>query len=390
MATVFRQSSSPGATSAAPPAQSTVCQLLHSLTIGGAEVLAARLARRQRGRYRFVFACLDDLGPLGNQLRNEGFPVHVLGRRPGLDLGCVRRFAAFLRSEDVDLIHAHQYTPYFYASLARRLYRRPPILFTEHGRFFPDLPNRKRIIANRLLLERRDRVVGVGESVRQALIHNEGIPPSRVGVIYNGVDLEAFSSEAADRESVRRELGLRSDEFAIFQVARLDHLKDHSTAIRTIARVVQRRPVARLVLIGEGPEEPRIRAEVERLGVSSSVLLLGLRTDVARLLPAADAFLLTSISEGIPVTLIEAMGARLPVVATAVGGIPEVVLNGKTGLLAPSGADAALADGLLRLVVEPGFRERLGLAGRERALSRFPQHLMHTSYLNCYEQMLNG
>src|SRR6516165_4253528 len=143
---------------AAGPDVATVCQVLHTLCVGGAEVLAARLARRLRDRYRFLFVCLDELGTLGEELRNEGFPVHVLGRRPGLDLRCTYRLAALLRRERVDVIHAHQYTPFFYCLTARLLCRRPALLFTEHGRHFPDYPRRKRMLANRLLLRQRDRV----------------------------------------------------------------------------------------------------------------------------------------------------------------------------------------------------------------------------------------
>src|SRR2546423_3463873 len=153
----------------------TVCQLLHSLNVGGAEVLAARLARRWRGTFRFVFACLDEVGPLGEERRAEGFPVEVLGRKAGLDWGCPLRLARLLRRERVDVLHAHQYTPFFYGLAARLATRfagslpRRPILFTEHGRHQPDYPRPKRMLANRLLLSRRDRVVGVRAAVRQAL-----------------------------------------------------------------------------------------------------------------------------------------------------------------------------------------------------------------------------
>src|SRR5947209_3520073 len=132
----------------------TVCQVLHTLQVGGAEMLAARLARRLRGRCRFVFACLDGLGTLGEQLRGEGFPVEVVGRRSGLDYRCALRLAKVFRRESVDLVHAHQYTPFFYTLLARLLCRRPPVLFTEHGRHYPDYPRPKRMVVNRLLLER--------------------------------------------------------------------------------------------------------------------------------------------------------------------------------------------------------------------------------------------
>ncbi|HEY7424193.1 MAG TPA: glycosyltransferase, partial [Gemmataceae bacterium] len=278
----------------------TICQLLHSLQVGGAEVLAARLARQLNRGHHFVFACLDELGPLGQELRDEGFTVHVLNRRLGLDWKCPWRLARFLRQENVDLVHAHQYTPFFYALAARRLYRRPPVLFTEHGRHHPDYPRRKRILANRLLLEARDRVVGVGKAVRQALVHNEGIPDHRVGVIYNGINLAPFCNGRPDRSAIRQEIGVGADDLVLLQVARLDYLKDHATALRTLSQIRKARPDARLVLAGEGPERGAIQELIQRLGLSANVRLLGLRSDVARLLAAADVFLLTSISEGIP------------------------------------------------------------------------------------------
>jgi glycosyltransferase involved in cell wall biosynthesis len=364
--------------------------VLHTLCVGGAEVLAARLARGLRDRYRFLFVCLDELGTLGEELRNEGFPVHVLGRRPGLDLRCTYRLASLLRREHVDVIHAHQYTPFFYGITARMLCRRAAVLFTEHGRHFPDYPRRKRMLANRLLLRRRDRVVAVGEAVRRALMANEGIPTEWIEVVYNGVNLTPFVAADHDRAALRREIGVGRDDLIIIQVARLDYLKDHATAVRTLGHIVRRRPDARLVLVGEGPELDKIKEQVRQAGLEGNVRLLGLRKDVARLVAAADVFLLTSISEGIPLTLIEAMGAGLPVVATGVGGVGEVVEDGATGLLAPSGDDAALAGHVLRLAEDRALAARMGQRGRERALGLFAEDRMHAGYSRLYNELVRG
>jgi sugar transferase (PEP-CTERM/EpsH1 system associated) len=373
-----------------PERGATIVQLLHALTVGGAEVLAARLARRLRDEYRFVFVCLDGLGELGEQLRGAGFPVHVLGRRPGLDWRCPLRLARVLGRERADLVHAHQYTPFFYGLMGRLLCRRPPVLFTEHGRWLPDIRRPRRILANRLLVERRDRIVGVGKSVRQALIRNEGLPARRVGVVYNGIDVHAFGDTRHDRPAVRREIGLGPHDLAILQVARLDHLKDHATAVRALARVARERPEARLVLIGEGPERAKIEACVREYKLAGRVVFLGLRRDVARLLAAADLFLLTSISEGIPLTVLEAMAAGLPVVSTRVGGVPEIVADGQTGLLAPAGDDEALAAVILQLAGNENLRRQLGDAGRERARTRFSEERMVGEYARIYEEMLHG
>jgi glycosyltransferase involved in cell wall biosynthesis len=244
--------------------------------------------------------------------------------------------------------------------------------------------------ANWLLLRRRDRVVAVGEAVRQALVQNEGFPGERVRVIYNGIDLCPYRNGLANRLAVREELGIGPEELLIFQVARLDYLKDHATAVRTIQRLAQRCPRIRLALIGEGPEMDKIRELVAQHRVQNHICFLGRREDVARLLQAGDLFLLTSISEGIPLTLIEAMAAGLPVVSTAVGGVGEVIAEGKTGLLAPSGDDRALAENILRLADDSSLRRDMGRRGRERANLFFSEDHMHEQYSCLYKEMLGG
>ncbi len=378
------------AKSTIPP---TVCHVLHSLNVGGAEVLAANLTRRLQDRFRLLLVCLDELGPLGEQLQREGFQVVVLGRRRGVDWSCMRRLAACCRDEHVQLIHAHQYTPFFYAAASGLFRRRPPVLFTEHGRWFPDHPRTKRILFNRLMLRPRDRVVGVGKSVRHALIHNEGLRPERVGVIYNGINIATFANgggPTAVRSQVRRELGIGDDDLILLQVARLDALKDHLTAIRALERVSKRWPDVKLLLAGEGPEQSAIAGEIRRRNLESQVRFLGSRSDVPRLLHSADIFLLTSVSEGIPLTVIEAMAAGLPVVATRVGGVPEIVEEGTTGWLAPAGDDAKLADAVLRLAESLPLRRQMGLAGRQRAESMFSDVQWIASYARLYTEMLNG
>ncbi len=335
-------------------ARPTVCHVVHSLSIGGAELLAARLGQ-ELAEFRTVFVCLDSAGVLSEQLRDLGFSISVIGRRAGWDLGCVRKLSRFFRVENVQLVHAHQYTPFFYCLATGLVGRRPPVLFTEHGRHFPDFPRRKRILFNRLFLRRSDRVVSVGQTVKRALVENEGIPSERVQVIYNGVDLDRFGPSECVRATVRDELCLGPSEFVIIQVARLDPLKDHLTAIRMMAKLKAKRDDVRLLLVGGGPERAAIESEIGRLGLARSIQLLGMRDDVDRLLCAADVALLTSVSEGIPLTLIEAMATGLPVVATDVGGVSEVVLPGKTGLLAAAKDDSGLADA----VAGTGCRRRL-------------------------------
>lgn len=181
---------------------------------------------------------------------------------------------------------------------------------------------------------------------------------------------------------------LAEADFVILQVARFDYLKDYGTAVRTFERVVRDEPRARWVIVGDGADREMIEREVCQRNLAGSVRMLGERTDVGRLLAAADVALLTSVSEGFPLTLIEAMAARLPVVATRAGGVQEIVLAENTGLLVPVGDDAGLARAVLRLAADPNLRERMGEAGYERAQQNFSDARMFASYDELYEEMV--
>jgi L-malate glycosyltransferase len=362
----------------------TICHVLHHLDVGGAELLAKHFARHSAGEFRTVFLCLDAVGRLGRELQAEGSTVESVKRRPGFDFGCARRIAKFLRREGVRLIHAHQYTPFFYSALARWCGYTAPIVFTEHGRDDPDFRRWKRVWANRLLLRRADQVVAVGDAVRAALIHHEGFPAERVRVIRNGVDASRFDVCRPARQAVRAELGIAIDEVAVVHVARLNRLKDHGTALQAIAQTLRSGAAMRYFIVGEGEEEPTIRQHIDRLGIGARVHLLGLRQDVPRLLEGMDVFLLSSITEGIPLALLEAMMAQLPCVATNVGGVAEVIATPQAGLLAAAAQPEAIAEHLTRLVGSATMRQEMGLAGRRRAIELFGDDAMRRQYTEIY------
>lgn len=368
----------------------TICHVIHALGVGGAEVLVDTMVRRMSDHFRCVVAVLDDVGDMGRQLLADGFVVEHLHRQPGIDRGCARRLKSFADRHQADILHAHQYTPFFQAMLSRGFLGRRPVLFTEHGRHFPDHPSRKRNVVNRLLLNRRDRLVGCGESVRQALIHNEGLPADRVEVVYNGVDLQSLASgDASRRNALRASFGFCESDFVAIQVARLHELKDHVTAIATIDAARKFNPNIKLLIVGEGDQREAIQNEIQQRDVDRHVVLAGSRSDIADLLTAADCFLMTSISEGIPLTIIEAMAAKLPVVSTAVGGIPEMVTHGESGLLSEVKDSLSLAKHLFHLSQDRALREAVAAIGREQAESRFSLDGMLSGYRDIYLEMIN-
>jgi glycosyltransferase involved in cell wall biosynthesis len=363
--------------------------VIHALGVGGAEVLVDQMVRRMSDEFHCIVAVLDDPGEIGERLQHDGFTVEHLHRRAGIDRGCARRLREFADREGAQILHAHQYTPFFQSMLSRGLLGRRPIVFTEHGRHFPDVPSRKRAIVNRLMLGTNDRLIGCGEAVRQALISNERLPESRVEVIYNGVDLTRIGRSSPDaRERIRDEFGYASSDFVAILVARLHKLKDHQTALRAIDSARKVIPGLRLLLAGEGDQRGAIEQTICRCGLEQTVTLAGSRNDVADLLAAADVFLMSSISEGIPLTVIEAMATRRPVVSTAVGGLPEMIEHGVTGFLAPVGDHAALAWALIELFHQPDLREHMAERGAFRAAEKFSLDGMLSRYRSVYREVL--
>ncbi len=366
----------------------TLVQVLHSLECGGAERLALRLAQGLAPEELTTFICLDRRGPLAAEAEARGFDVHVLGRHPGLDWACRKKLRDLLRRIQPTVLLAHQYTPFFYSSLARGFARRPPIIFIEHGRHFPDPRKLRRILVNRLIFRNGDAVIAVAQSVKRAVVSKEGIPEHRCYVIPNGIDPGPYLAAEARRAEVRRELGLADDEVAVIQVARLDPLKDHATAIAAVEQIDGSR--VRLLMVGDGPEEARLRERVNQSPKRERFRFLGYRQDIPDLLAAADVFLLSSISEGLPVTVLEAMAAGLPVVATSVGDLGEAVENGVTGYLVPPREPDQLAAALQQLCASPQRRRQFGVAGRTRLLAQFTEEKMHAAYRTVIETVVRA
>jgi glycosyltransferase involved in cell wall biosynthesis len=214
----------------------------------------------------------------------------------------------------------------------------------------------------------------------------EGFPAHRVGVIHNGIDAGPVPGWA-DRERARRALGLAPGALAIGTAARLDPVKDLETLVSAFALVHKRRREARLVIAGDGPERQAIRSRVTALGLDGTVIMAGYRPDVRALLPALDIYVNSSISEGVSLTILEAMAAELPVVATRVGGTPEVVTHETTGVLVRARDAASLSAGVLTLAAQPPLRREMGLAGRRAVEARFTMDRMLDDYASVYERL---
>jgi glycosyltransferase involved in cell wall biosynthesis len=346
--------------------------ILHVMQVAGAEVLVAEIIRRLGARIAPTVICLDGVGQLGERMRAEGVTVVSLDRRPGLDLGVARRMAHELRTRRIQVVHAHQYTPFFYAALGSWLVRpRPLMIFTEHGRHYPDVVSAKRRLVNRLLLARRADVINaVCAFSARALADLDGFDRRPIAVIENGIDIPVDAPQPPLTER-RAALGLPATRRHVICVARFHPVKDHEMLLRAFARVAGQVPDVDLLLAGDGPLRPQLEAQIASLGIGGRVRLLGVRRDVPQLLAASDVFTLTSVSEAASLTLLEAMAARRPVVVTDVGGNPEIVRQGIEGRLVPRGDADATAAALVSLLADPQRAVAMGEAGYQRVVERY-------------------
>jgi glycosyltransferase involved in cell wall biosynthesis len=358
------------------------------MQVAGAEVLVAETIRRLGERIRPTILCLDYVGALGEKLRGEGVEVVCLGRKPGRDWRVAWRMAREIRARRLEVLHTHQYSPFFYAALARVLTGGAPrVILTEHGRHYPDRVAPLRRAVNRLFLDGlADEVNAVCGFSARSLSRVDGFMGRRIGVIENGIDVARYHT-AGDRDALRRRLGLDPGRRYLINVARFHPIKDQATLLRGFAPVAAARPDADLLLAGDG----RLRGDLEgltgRLGLGGRVHFLGVRSDVPELLQAADLLLLTSICEAASLTLLEGMAAALPVVATAVGGNPELVRDGVDGILVPRGDAAAVTAAALRLLDDPATARRMGAAGRARVEERFQLAQTVAGYYRLYKHL---
>jgi len=379
-----------------------VLLVVHGLPIGGTEVMVCHLARYLRdSNVEVELGCLDQVGELGKELREEGFPITLYGRRPGWDLGLPRRIGRHVRSGGFEVVHAHQYTCFLYGALAG-LFARTPLVFTEHGRFFPDVPSWKRRIFNRLFGGTARCITAVSQGVKESLVRVEGFRPENVDVLYNGIDVERFAAAGRrSREELRRRAGLPVDATIVGTVGRLDSIKNQSLLLHSVARLSTHQADLNLVIVGDGPERNRLEKEAEQLGIGDRVDFLGNRSDTPELIAAFDVFALSSLSEGTPMTLLEAMAAGTPIVSTAVGGIPEILTTDEDSILVDGvppdyrTRPAADADDYLKrftsslrlLLSDADIRERLTASARRRVVREFSLAVICERYIKLYESL---
>lgn len=368
-----RATSEPCETQPDPP-RVRVCHVSMTLKTGGLERLLVEFGKfHDSSRFDLRFVALADLGPPAEDLRQLGFVVSSLRFGSVGKLAVLRQLASTLREEKVDIVHTHNTYAHFYGALAARWAGVRHVINTQHGRGCgPGWKNRTLFrIANRL----SRRIVGVSKDATALCAGEDRGSADKMATIWNGIDSTRFAYHGP------------ADAPIAISVARLSPEKDFSTLLRAVHAVKQQVPEFRLRMVGDGAERGKLEALTRELGLTQEVEFLGERSDVPQLLKRAGFFVSSSKTEGISLTVLEAMAVGLPVVTTAVGGNPEIVEEGTTGHLVPSQDPDALAAAIVAMCRKRHEWPAMGRTARDRIEEHFEIRKMIRGYEAAYEEL---
>ncbi len=315
----------------------------------------------------------------------EVIPLRMEKRQP---VGAIFRLFRLMRRRRFDLVHTHLFHAGLLGRPLARLARVRGVIHTQHNTLHWESRSRLVSRANRLSLRAADRVVAVGERVARMVQTHGGVPADRIRIIHNGVDTARFRPEGG-REGLLAFAEIPSDAPVVAMVAGFRRVKGHAVMLDAMVKIRHVFPDARLLLVGDGPSRSSVEEAVARRGLADRVVFTGAREDVHRLLPGCAVVVLPSWEEGIPVSALEAMACGLPVVATRVGGTPEVVEDGRTGLLVPPGDPRTLAAAVVELLRRPDYARTLGKEGREVARTRYDVSSMVRKTALLYQDVLS-
>lgn len=371
---------------ARPDHRRRVVFALDTFEVGGTELNAIRTAERlDRDRFAVEFICLAERGPLLARVREGGFRVTEFAIGSLVGAGALRegvRLRRWLRREAIDVFHAHDVYTNIWGVPVARLARVPLVIASR--RWWLETNRPAHVWLNRWSYRLAHRVLANSPSVGQ-LLEREGVPNARILVVPNFVEDHAFAPPGGEFVGrLRAELGLDDGDDVVGIVANFHAIKDLATMIRATARLAPDRPRLKVVLVGDGAERERLQALAMSLGVARHIVFAGRRPAQPSMHWLFDVSVLCSRGEGFPNSVVEAMAAKRPVVATAVGGVPDAVVDGETGFLVEPGDDATLARQVALLLQQPALARAMGEAGARRARALFGErevlHILESAY----------
>lgn len=364
-----------------------VLHVVDTLEVSGSQATLLYLIERTRPELSYSVCCVRHAGATASRFADLGVPLTALGKGPGREWQLWLPITRLCRRIRPDIVHTHNWGAVD-GILGARLAGVPALVHTEHGNRGDLLAGgRRRRLGRRLASHLVDRIVVVSDELHRSMRSDLAVRAAKLHVIRNGVDAELFRPPP-ERDVLRRRLGFAADDLLVGTTGRLEEVKNQQLLIEAAARLVPKHPRLRVVLVGDGGRRAALEELRDRLGLERRVVFAGARDDVPAWLGVLDVFALPSHAEGTSVALLEAMAVGLPVVATRVGGSPDLVEDGACGRLTPPGDVDALAQALDGLLASPELRREYGTAARARACERHTVERTVAAYRTLYESLV--
>ncbi len=370
-----------------------ILQIVNGFAIGGAETKLLDLIRRlDRKKYEIFVVSVGQGGPLQSDFEKAADDLVVFEKKSAFDFSLIFKVAHYIRKNKIDLVQ----TTLLYADLigpvAAKLAGAKHVISWEtvsHGTNDPLRTKLRHRFGYRLSMKMVSKIVAVSEETKTSIIANRKINPRKVEVIYYGVDTDLFNRSENGNHIKREVLGIQENEIVILTVARIEEVKGHQFLIEAAKDIVKDFPRVKFFFVGDGVLREELEKRVQALALFAHFYFLGFRKDVGDLLKTADIFVLPSLSEGLPNVLLEAMASSKPVVATNVGGIPEIIVHGKTGYLVPPKNPRLLGKAIRKLLENPDDRKKIGEAGRNIVTHKFSLDRMVRNFDQLYASLLD-
>lgn len=366
-----------------------VFHMIDGLTFGGAETLLRDLAAGLEMRGYQITVGYSTPGPFVSELEKKGLRLVRFPRIGLIDPFLTLRLARFMRKEKPQVFHTHLFKSDFHGRLAARLAGVPVVVSTLHN---------NDVWANNWLMGHlygatavwADRLIAVSEEVRQFHLQKTGVSAEKLVVIQNSVDVKAFIGHENAAKNIRAEFNISPEAPLFGIVGRLKPQKNVSMFLQAAVEILREQPHARFLIVGDGPLMPELETQARDLGLFPAVVFTGMRKDIPAILSALDVLVLSSLWEGLPVILLEAMASSLPVVSTAVDGVVGVVDPDVTAFLTPSGDPIAFAQACIRLAKDQQLRKEMGRAGFEKVMKNYSLDAMIDRISDLYLQLLRN
>lgn len=360
-----------------------VLHLTFDMRIGGTEQVIKNLVENSdTTQVEASVLCIDSpLGPFADDLLAKNISVEAFSRTPGFDRTLINQIRNYIKKRKIDVLHCHQYTPWIYGVLAA-LPTKTKVVFTEHGRFYPDSSTWKRKLVNPWLHRLTAGTTAISKATKNALAIYENLPAKDIQVIYNGI--APLTIDPQKVAQLRTELGISENTLCLGTVARLDPIKNHPMMLNAFRKVLDSGIDAKLMIVGDGGMREKITGCISELNLNDHVIMTGYQSKPQDHLALMDIYLLSSLSEGTSMTLLEAMSISKPCVVTDAGGNPEIIENKTNGLVTPNDEAEAFANAIIAIAKDPSLKERMGSESFNRFGKLFSAKAMVDQFQELY------